>query len=258
MSNHDSVSRMLDKLREKTAKSVWRRADIYIADYRLLSNTSAYILFGYDNQFGVPSVEDIQTAVVRDFEGRITPALSTAEAHPDYGAVKVIADMVLPTRPYNDSNQMVAVANTVFIDQEMGQTWDLVEGADGIKYLQRKTEDDIGEILKARKQRMMSTASVRGLEFGEAINAGVEAAVGDHVRFYADSAIHSGEVFNVGLNKVAVKTDAGNYEIAPEAVLDRIYIAAEAEELDKKKLREYYAKIYGPEYADKLVGPHPE
>lgn len=251
----DKINKMLDALRAKNAKSVGRRGDIYLADYRLLNNTSAHLLFGYDASFGPPSAEDVQAAVVRDFEGRLTPVMASAKVVPEVG-VKIIAEMVLPTRPMRDSSRMVAVASTMFIDQEMGETWSVVEGGDGHKFLQRKTKDDIDDILKERRSRM--AVASKTVSFGNTLSAGIyQLAAGDEVRFYADSALHEGSVTKVDQSGVAIKTASGNYQVAPEAVVELLKISTETEEMNKQRLLEFYTKVYGPEFAKKMVSTHP-
>lgn len=254
----DPVGNMLDKLRGKLATAVGKRGDIYLSDYRLLDSTSAHVLFGYDKEFGTPQIEDVQAAVARDYDGKLVPVMSTAQAHPEEGAVTVILQQVLPTRPFGDSTAMVAVASTMFIDKEMGETWSIVESDDGHKHLQRASKEPISEILSARKSRMQIQASVRGLAFGGTLSAGVpNINVGDEVKFYANSSLYNGQITKIDAQHVSIRSEKGNFQVAPEAVVALLKMSPETEKLNKAKLLDYYTKIYGREYAEMLVKDHP-
>jgi hypothetical protein len=246
------VGSMLDKLRGKLAKGA-RRADLCLSDFRLLDNTAANVLYGFDKAFGLPRAEDLQAALVRDFDGKVVPVITTARVYPDEGVVKVIASMNMPTRRFEDHVGMIAVASTMFIDQEMCETWSVVEGADGNKFLQRVTEESIGDILNERKRRMTVQAS-SSANFSNGVDAGVpNVGSGDKVKFYGDGQLQSGEVMEVTAQGVAIKGATGNFVVAPEAVLDLTEISAEKSADMSTRLYEYFRQIYGDEYAAKLV-----
>ncbi len=249
MSNKDDSGqrelRMLARLRGKMSSKVGHRADIYLGDYRTINQTTAQTLIGYDDRFGIPTGNDISEFMVKAFKGQIVPQMATAKVHADIEAVSVVAEIYRPTRRLEENATMVAVANTLYVDSDMGETWEVL-GDDDTKYLARVMKDDIGAILQERRNRMTSKFSGK-VCLANALSAGInQVESGALVRFYWNGSVMQGEVTQVQENGVKINAeDGGTFTVAREAVVEILRFSDKMESNLKEKLSDYFTEAYG-------------
>lgn len=244
--------RMLKKLDAKMAKQIGHRGDMHIGDFSGISKNAGRLLIGYDRALGPVVGSDVTAFVARQFEGRLVPMMETAKLHRPEGAVEVVVHRTVPTRRIEDSTRMLAVASTLFLDQELGDQWEVKSHADGTKYLSRVANDNISAIVAERRRRMAIHAST--VTFANALSAGVpNLSKGDEIRFYADSQLHVGKVKQVGA-EVTVAAESGSYTIAPEAVVEILQVSEATTNEIKSYLGDYFKDAYGfDNYADELT-----
>ncbi len=252
--NHASEARdrMLENLDRKMSKAVGHRGDMHVADFAPIDPNAGRLLIGYDASLGPIAGSDVTSFVARQFQGQIVPVMATARLHKSVGAVELIINRTVPTRKVEDKSEMMAIASTMFLDQELGDTWEVKSHADGTKYLARVSKDAIGDIVAERRRRMHVQAST--VTFANTLSSGVpNLTAGDTVRFYADSQLHEGKIKSVGA-EVAIQADAGMFNVAPEAVTEILQVSQQTNEEIQSYLGEYFADAYGYEnYADQLT-----
>ena len=237
--------RMLARLRGKMASKVGHRVDLYLGDYRSINQTTAQTLIGYDDRFGVPTGNDISEFMVKSFSGQVVPQMATAKVHADIEAVSIVAEIYRPTRRMEDSATMVTVANTLYVDSDMGETWEVM-GDESTKYLARVMKDDIGAILQERRNRMTSQFSGK-VCLANALSAGInQAEAGALVRFYWNGSILQGEVTQVQESGIKINAeDGGSFTVPRESITEVLRFSDKMESNLKETLGDYFAEAYG-------------
>jgi len=248
----DARDRMLRKLNDKMAAAVGHRGDMYVADFKPIDQNGGHLLIGYERSIGPIGSNDVIAFVNRQFNGQIIPVLETAKHHKAEGAVSLVIHRTVPTRKIEDKDKMIAMAQTMFLDQAMGDTWEIKAQPDGTKYLARVASDNISEIVQERRRRMAVQASV--MTFGNTMSAGVpNLNKGDTVRFYDSGTLMEGKVTAIGAD-VKIASSGGNFTVAPEAVVEILQVSPETTEQVKSYLGQYFADAYGFEdYARELT-----
>ncbi len=242
----DREHRMLVRMREKMHSKVGTRPDIYLADYRGINKVTSQLLIGYDDRFGVPSGNDLTEFMVKSFSGQVVPQMATARVHKDIEAVAVIAEIYRPTRRMEDAGTMVALASTLYVDSDMGETWEVMGGDEDPKFLARVMKDDIGKILQERRKRM--TAKFTGkVCLANALSAGInQVEAGALVRFYWNGTVLQGEVTQVQENGIKINAeDGGSFTVPREAVTEVLRWSDKTESNLKKSLSQYFSEAYG-------------
>ena len=241
----DREHRMLSRMKEKMQSKVGHRADLYLGDFRSINKATAQILIGYDDRFGHPTGNDISEFMVKSFEGKVVPQMSTAKVHKDIEAVSVVAELYRFTRKLTDSESMTCIASTLYVDSDMGETWEVMgDGAD--KYLARVMKDDIGSIMNERRKRMTSQFTGK-VCLANALSAGInQVEDGALVRFYWNGRILQGEVTQVQEHGVKVNAeDGGSFTVPREAVTEVLRWSEKTESHLKESLSQYFAEAYG-------------
>jgi hypothetical protein len=237
--------RMLARLRGKMASKVGHRADIYLGDYRTINQTTAQLLIGYDDRFGVPSGNEISDFMVKSFSGQVVPQMATAKVHKDVEGVSLVAEIYRPTRRLEESGTMTAIASTLYVDSDMGETWEVM-GDDESKYLARVMKDDIGAILQERRNRMTSQFSGK-VCLANALSAGInQVDQGALVRFYWNGTVLQGEVTQVQEGGVKINAeDGGSFTVPREAVTEVLRWSDKTESNLKNSLSQYFSEAFG-------------
>ncbi len=248
----EARGRMLRKLDARMSKAVGHRGDMFIADFRRVDEDAGHMLVGYEHSIGPIGSNDVTAFISREFQGLVRPIMETAKQHRAEGAVSVLVHRTVPTRKVEDRRGMLAISNTHFLDQQLGDTWEVKSQADGTKYLARLSTDDISGIVAERRRRMAVQAST--MTFANTLSAGVpNISTGDQVRFYDSGQLLEGKVTAIG-NDVRITASTGNYTVAPEAVVEIIQASPETRENIKGYLNEYFTDAYGFEqYAGELT-----
>lgn len=246
-------NRMYDRLSEKMSKVVGHRGDMYIADYQPITKKAGKLLIGYAKHLGIISSNDIRAFVIREFEGKALPDLSTARVHKMEGAISLVVKMFQPTKKLEAKEKMLAVAATMFLDQELGDTWE-VKDKDGAKFLAKVTKEDLNDIVKARRQRMQIKSSPISLA---SVDGGIPAELhnGDKVSYYYDNERQTGVILNVAEADVKIKNGDKVHTVAKNSVLEVNEISPDESKKLDTQLYEYFRTIYGDEYAKLLTTP---
>jgi hypothetical protein len=227
------------------ASRVGHRVDLYLGDYRAINKTTAQTLIGYDDRFGVPTGNDISEFIVKSFSGQVVPQMATAKVHTEIEAVSIVAEIYRPTRRMEDKTAMVAVASTLYVDSDMGETWEVM-GDEETKYLARVMKDDIGAILKERRNRMTSQFTGK-VCLANALSSGInQVESGALVRFYWNGSVLQGEVTQVQEAGIKINAeDGGTFTVPREAVTEVLRFSDKMESNLKEKLGAYFADAYG-------------
>lgn len=248
----EARGRMLNRLNEKMAKTVGHRGDMHIADFKPVDQNGGHLLIGYEKTLGPIGSNDVTAFVARAFNGQVVPVMATAKQYKAEGAVAVVVHRTVPTRKIEDKAGMLAVANTMFLDQQMGDTWEVKAQPDGTKYLSRVAKDSISDIVGERRRRMSVQAST--VTFGNTLSAGVpNLNNGDQVRFYSDGRLMEGKVRSVGA-EVVISSEHGSHTVSPEAVVEILQVSPETTKNVQSYLQEYFSEAYGFEdYSEQLT-----
>lgn len=249
----DVRERMLTKLSAKMDKVVGHRGDLYIGDFQRIDADGGKLLLGYERSVGPVGANDVVAFVTRCFDGALQPMMQTAKLHRAEGAVSLIVKRTVPTRKVQDRKQMLAISNTHFLDQQLGDTWEVKAQEDGTKYLARVSRDDIGAIVSERRRRMAVQASV--ITFGNTLSAGIpNLSRGDEVRFYEGGRMLDGKITRVGSDDVSIASGGASYTVAHEAVAEILQASPQTQENVRSYLQDYFADAYGFEdYSSELT-----
>jgi hypothetical protein len=241
----DREQRMLGRLREKMTSKVGHRADLYLGDFRSINKITAQLLIGYDDRFGVPTGNHISEFMVKSFEGKVVPQMATAKVHNDIEAISVVAEIYRPTRRMDEAENMTCIASTLYVDSDMGETWEVM-GDETSKFLARVMKDDIGAILNERRKRMASQFT-GDVCLANALSAGInQVEEGALVRFYWNAKVLQGEVTQVMENGVRINAeDGGTFTVPREAVTEVLRWSDKTESNLKEKLGQYFSEAYG-------------
>lgn len=247
--NH--VEKILAKLEDKMVKDVGYRSDMYVADFISASKSHGKLLIGYDKTLGHVNGDDVRKFVVRNFGGKLIPNMKSCVLHKDDGAVSVIVSMNLPTRKYSDRNKMVAISSTMFLDEELGDAWEVKE-VDGTKFLEQVCREDIDAIVTNRRNRMALKGS--RLTFAS-VKDGIPAVLspGDIISYHYKGEVCEGKVESSDGNVVKVRTK--NYPVRVISVTDVIRLVEVNPGKIKRELYDYYKTIWGPDMAKDLTDP---
>lgn len=249
----EARARMLTKLSAKMDKVVGHRGDLHIADFQRIDADGGKLLLGYEKSVGPVGANDVVAFVTRCFDGQLQPMMETAKQYKAEGAVALIVKRTVPTRKVEDRQQMLAISNTHFLDQQLGDTWEVKAQEDGTKYLARVSRDDVGAIVSERRRRMSVQAST--VTFGNTLSSGVpNLARGDEVRFYEGGRMLDGKVTRVGAVDVSIAAGGASYTVAPEAVAEILQASPQTQQNVRSYLQDYFADAYGfEEYASEMT-----
>jgi hypothetical protein len=246
--------RMLAAFDRKMDKNVGHRGDMHIADFAVIDPNSGHLLIGYQPHLGPITSAAVTAFIARAFDGKVIPLMQTAVQHKAEGAVKVIVARTVPMRKIEDRKSMLAISATHFLDQALGDQWEVKSHSDGTKYLARVSNDNISAIVEERKIRMGAHMIAASVTFGNTLSAGVpNLNVGDTVRFYDSGQMLDGKIESVGA-EIVIAADTGRYTVAPEAVAEIVQVSPQTTKDIQGYLGEYFADAYGFEdYAKDLT-----
>lgn len=242
-----NLDRLYSKLEEKMSNQLGYRGDLYTADAKSINKNTSKILIGFNSQLGHPTLADLSKYIVKNFDGRISPKLETARVYPESCGVSVIVSKVRPTRAYSDRKQMIAVASTLFLDEQLGDKWEVEQNGDKV-HLARVDEEDISEIISQRMKRMQIKSS--HLSFASVSEEKCFASVqaGDTVKFFKDNTVQEGVVLSVGATKSTIKAGDKNVVVDTPAIFEVVKVNSALDQSKIRTLREYYEKAYPAGY----------
>jgi len=262
--------KILDKLRAKLAKETPYRSDFVLADFQVLDadRGTATVLVHYDERaFGVPSKETVAESLLhlyraQDGRPRLLADAATVKHYPKHQAVSCTVRLPTIRRPIEDVkrfNLKPIVAGTVFLGENMEDTWKVGKSAEGSIFIERLEDDDIDTILRERsKSKAFRTHATTSLTLNRiaASASEINYSVGDKVNCAYKGKMRAGEI--VGLSALGAQVRFGDGEqatLTTAALHGLVKAAAKSNQVNKQALKEYYRKAYGFGEAelDKLV-----
>lgn len=247
-----NFDRLYTRLEEKMTKQLGYRGDLYVADYKQINKGTVKMLVGYNTSLNQPTISDVSKFIVKSFCGRVVPKLETARIYVNDGAISLIATKVRVTRPLESKNKLLAISSTLFLDQSLGDKWEVEKSGDSM-FLARVDEEDIGNIVSQRMQQMQIQSST--LTFASLKGAVCVATVtsGDTVKFFKDNKMMEGKVISVGPVKVTIRVNGTSVAVDPAAIVEVVKVGTSAKKDSADVLRDYYQNAYPEKYGDVYI-----
>lgn len=246
------TDRLYNKLAEKMSTQLGYRGDLFVADHRGINKNATKLLVGFNNSLGQPTKTDVTKFIVSTFDGRVSPRTETARIYPDIGAVSLVLSKVRPTRSYQDSKKMIAIASTLFLDETIGDKWEVQKNGDQI-FLARIDEEDISDIVSNRMQRMQIKASVVTFDNLKGQRCVASAQVGDTVKFFDSNEVKEGVIVSIGPVKATIRVKGNIVAIDPVAIFEVVKVGTSAKKDTTDILYDYYKKAYPENYGDMYI-----
>jgi hypothetical protein len=265
------AERLASRLGQKLSKKSPFRGDFVVADYRVLDEDgkSAKILIQYDPEaYGIPSKEDVVSTLTNlyrtkdDGRPRLVVNAETVKSHPQLCAISCVVNIPTIRRPYSDVKRFKMkpiVANTVFLGENMSDTWAVAKSDNSI-YIERVEKDDIEKILKERSKanafRNYSGRSNITLARVENTRGTDIYSNGDLVKVSHSGKIKNGEILGLSETGAHVRfKDGSQVTVNASNLLGLVQAAEDMKAFNKEQLKEYYRKAYGysEEELNKLV-----
>ena len=266
------AERLASRLGQKLSKKTPFRGDFVVADYRVLDEDgkSAKILVQYDPEaYGVPTKEDVVATLTHLYQAkedgrpRLVVDAETVKSHPQLSCISCVVNIPSIRRPYSDVKRYKMkpiVANTVFLGENMSDTWAVAKSENDSIYIERVEKDDIEKILSERsKANSFRTYSGRsGITLARVENSrGTDIySNGDLVKCSHGGKIKTGEILGLSDTGAHIRfKDGSQVTVNASNLLGLVQAAAEMKSFNKEALKEYYRKAYGysEEELNKLV-----
>jgi hypothetical protein len=235
--------------RARVAATVGHRIDLNISDWHMVDPNTAIVIIAYNKENGQPDMSEVTKLITKDFNGRVQAHLKTANIH-DEGAISIVASLKRPERPASDAAKMVKVVANTFLDSRLDETWEM-DTAKGT--LSRVLDEDLAAILDERKRRMNPAQA--HLTFASLVEtkAPNSVAVGDTAKFILAGKMFEGEITQVKATTAKIKLASGEIHELDKGALFNIKGGKDAGKRDKQIQLDYYSKLYGSDFANKLV-----
>jgi len=271
---HTSIAeRLASRLGQKLAKRGGTlRSDFVVADYRVLPGAEkvAKVLVQYDEEaFGTPSKEEVISSLntlyrdQRSNRPRLMVDPASVQVYPKFQAVACLVSIPVIRRPFTDIERFKLkpiVAGTVYLGEDVSDTWTVAKGDDNAIYIERVEKDDIEKILRERSKahsfRVHAGRASLTLARVEASIPSNLYSVGDFVQASHGGRLKTGEILGMAEGGAHVRFKDGTQALLPSQALHKLVEAAEAsKKWNKEALKEYYRKAYGYDESelDKLV-----
>jgi len=263
--------KIADRLSHKLKKSVPYRTDFVLADFRVLDNDKkeAEVLLQYDaDLFGTPSREAVAEALTNlykagDERPRIVPDPESVKFYPQFCAVACRVKVPTIRRPLTDVKKYKLkpiVGGTMFLGENMTDTWTVAKNDGGNIFIERMEEDDIDTILRERSANKMFRvqAGVSRLTLNRvAASAPTQSySLGDFVRCNYRGNIVTAEILGLSDSGAQIRLKDGRQAtVAMGDIYNLISAAEKTKQISEQSLKEYYRKAYGydEEELNKLV-----
>lgn len=235
--------------RSKVQATIGHRPDLHMTDWHMLDASTAILIIAYNQASGHPEMADVNTLITKEFGGKVQAHLKTANLH-DEGAVSIVASLKRPTKPASAAEKMVKVVANTFLDSRLDETWEM-DCEKGV--LSRVLDEDLAMILDERKKRM--TPSNAHMTFASLVEtkAPFTVSVGDTAKFVLQGKIFEGEVIQVKTATAKIKLASGEIHDLDKAALFNIRAGKDADKRDHQIQLDYYTKLYGRDFAEKLT-----
>ena len=251
--NRDVASKIYASVAKKMQNCA--RQDMALADYRMIDGSHADVLLAYAST--VPSNEDIAKFVTASFKGQAYPILETARVYDLQKVVGITLSAPQLTRSLEDSEKMMAITASSFLDVNDGAEWQVKTNATtGAKFLARALEEDFESIIAAHKASRANCPIVTANSNFQAVTASyLMANENDFVKFFSGNSMQCGTIKQVMPDGETVKiiNDEGEVYVLPKTSITQI-IRKDPEEQAQitKDMEAFYSKIWGTDYASDL------
>lgn len=248
-----NFERMYSKINASYATGI--RGDLDIADFQKLDAVTAHLLLEFEPRIGKPKADDIERYFHKMFEGKVVPIMSSISVKPT--CVSIIAQMNVPTRTIEEASDKTkmtpVVAGMMYLDNQLGEVWQVKDGQDGKKVLARETKENIDQIIAARRNRMFVTKS-SSVSLASVATAKELIEAGCTVKAWHQGSLQTLEVIAAVKGGFKVKNAQGKESvIAKEGIIDLQKMADEGPNEDAA-LMKYFSEAYGDKsYAKQLV-----
>lgn len=266
------AERLASRLGQKLARKTPFRGDFVVADYRVIDEDgkSAKVLIQYDPEtYGVPSKEDVVATLTHlyqskeDSRPRLVVDAETIKSHQSLAAISCIVNIPSIRRPFSDVKRYKMkpiVANTVFLGENMSDTWAVAKSDNDSIYIERVEKDDIEKILSERSKanafRNYSGRSNITLARVENNRGSDIYSNGDLVKCSHSGKVKTGEILGLSDTGAHVRfKDGTQVTVNASNLLGLVQAAQEMKNFNKEAIKEYYRKAYGYDEAEleKLV-----
>lgn len=250
-------NRILERLAAKSASAgLTARSDMYISDVQRIDHSKCRVLVGYSKQVGsVPTLAQVEQYFQHTFGNKVVAQLSSAQAHEAESAISLMVTLNTPTRPMSDLNDMIRVSTNSYMDENTKHLWHVVDTG-SVKYLARQTEENVAEIVEARRAR----TSKKEARFETLKTAAPIVNAGDTVKFMSpQNVIMMGEVSSISDAKATIRANGGSFSVDRQAILQVVERASKSIQSEKNILEDYFAKAYGDaSFAKQLTSKVPQ
>jgi predicted HAD superfamily Cof-like phosphohydrolase len=152
-----------------------------------------------------------------------------------------MATLNVPTRAYSDINDLVKISANTFMDSNTQNLWQVVDTGN-VKYLSRQSDEDVAEIVQARRDKKGN----REARFANVKTAAPMALAGDQVKFMSpQNVILLGEVSSISDAKAVIKANGSSYSIDCQAILQIVERSGSNLKTEKSNLQDYFTKAFG-------------
>jgi preprotein translocase subunit YajC len=260
MASYDGIqNKIAAKYQRKLGKANVSRADLAFVDHEIVDAHTARVLIAYSPLRGEPTSDVIEKFVWATFEQAVIPRMDTARIFDKNHCVEVLVEKMSETIPFDETKKRKmasVIPNKTYSDK--GTIWEVRATEDGTKYLVKRTEDNLDEILAER--RKFANAVQRTARFSQLKSGSYSTVqVGDTVEFYSGTKLLQGKVSTMGKdNSVEVTSGGTTFKIQRQAI-SRVVQHSEAYLRERARMqKEFYQKFLGPELAEKLTSLGPD
>jgi hypothetical protein len=245
-------NKILERFAAKTAKAgLASRGDMYVTDVQRIDNSKCRVLVGYSKLAGgVPTIPQLEQYFQQTFGNKVIAQTSSAQSHEAEAAISLLVTLNTPSRPLSDMNDMIRVSATSFMDENTKHLWQVVDTGSN-KYLTREAEENVAEIVEARRSR----TSKKEARFVNLKTAAPMAMAGDTVKFMSpQNVVLMGEISTISDAKATIKANGGSFSVDRQAIIQVVERASKSVQSNKNILEDYFTKAYGdPAFAKQLT-----
>lgn len=262
MASYDGIgNRIADKYQRKIGKTLVSRHDLAFTDHEIVDKASgtARLLIAFSPLRGEPTAEEVEKFIWAEFEQQVMPKMDTARIYDRDHVIEVLVERMTATMPITEAKNRkmaVLIPGKTYVDSQKA-IWEVRAAEDGTKYLVRKSDDNLDEILEERRRYTNASRSAR---FAKLHTAGYATAqVGDTVEFYSGTKLLQGKILSLGKdNSAQISAGGTSFKVSRHAIT-RVVQHAESYLAERKRMQlDFYQKFLGPELADKIVNLGPD
>ena len=236
---NDSV---FDKISAKfAAQGLSTRSDFKITDTLPIDQIKCKVAVTYDSSCTVPTISQLEEWVTATFNGILRLQTASVQLHEADSACTFLATLNTSSRSLTDVAGMQRLAGGAYMDTNTGSIWNVVDDGD-VKYLVRKADENISDIIETRKSR----TSRNDAKFASLRTAAPVLCTGDQVKFMStDNIVQFGEISKISGDTVVISANGTSNKVDVHAVIEVVERAAKNLQDEKNILEDYFAKAYG-------------